>query len=103
MDGAIVSDVDKYANKAVGRFILVVSRFGAEAAAAGTQMRVYRDSNTVVLVLSDERLLEMVARKERGQAAEDVIEDALDEFLLEILAASGPVGEFDHVHRTSPR
>ncbi len=82
VDGAIVSDVDKYANKAVGRFILVVSRFGAEAAAAGTQMRVYRDSNTVVLVLSDERLLEMVARKERGQAAEDVIEDALDEFLL---------------------
>jgi len=82
VDGAVISDVDKYANKALGRFILVISRFGAEASVTGTQIRVYRDSNTVVLVLSDEQLLEMVARKERGQSPEDVVEDALDEMLL---------------------
>ncbi|MGA2617911.1 MAG: restriction endonuclease [Thermoguttaceae bacterium] len=81
VDGAVISDVDKYGNKALGRFVLVVSRFGAEASVAGTQARVFRDSNTIVLVLSDEQLLEMVARKERGQSPEDVIEDVLDEML----------------------
>lgn len=65
--GTVISDVDKYANRALGRFILVVSRFGAEAAVAGTQVRVFRDSNAIVLVLSDSQLLEMVARKERAQ------------------------------------
>ena len=82
VDGGVVTDVDKYANKALGRFILIVSRLGAEASAASTQIRVYRDSNTVVLVLSDAQLLEMVERKERGQSPEDVIEDALDELLM---------------------
>ena len=77
----VVTDVDKYANKALGRFILVVSRKGPASSVAATQQRVYRDSNTVVLVLSDDDLLEMVERKDREQLPEDVIEDKLDEFL----------------------
>lgn len=78
---SVVTDVDKYANKALGRLILVVSRKGASQSVEATQQRVFRDSSVVVLVVSDADLLEMVQRKEREQSPEDVIEDKLDELL----------------------
>lgn len=77
----VVTDVDKYANKALGRFVLVVSRKGKADSVASAQMRVYRDSDTVVLVISDDDLLEMCQRKDRGQQPEDVLEDKLDDLL----------------------
>jgi hypothetical protein len=81
VDAAVVFDVDKYANKALGRFIVVVCRRGADSSVEAAQLRVFRDANTIVLVLSDAHLLEMIQRKERTQHPEDVIEDALDELL----------------------
>ncbi|MGO9113491.1 MAG: restriction endonuclease [Thermoguttaceae bacterium] len=81
VDAAVIWDVAKYSNRALGRFILVVSRFRADASVAGAQVRLYGELNIVVLVLSDAQLLEMVERKERAQSPEDVLQDALDQFL----------------------
>ncbi len=82
VDSGVINDVGRYANKALGRFIVVASRFGMKNTVPSTQIRQFRDSNNVVLVISDERMLEMVYRKERGERPEDVLEDLLDEFLL---------------------
>lgn len=79
---AVIESVAKYANKALGRFLLLLSRKGAASGGRRAQERIFRDSGAVVLVLSDEQLLEMVARKERGENPEDVLEDILDELLL---------------------
>ena len=81
IEPAVVFDVKKYANKAVGKFILVVSRKGPASSVEAAQLRIYRDSNTIVLVVSDKDLLEMIQRKGQGQNPEDVLEDKLDELL----------------------
>jgi hypothetical protein len=78
----VIDSVAKYANKALGRFITIVSRQGAEQATEAARVRIYRDEDTLVLVLSDTQILEMVARKGRGESPEDLIEDVLDEFLI---------------------
>ena len=77
----VIQDVDKYANKALGRCIVVVSRQGASEAAEAAQLRVLRDRDIIVLVVSDEHLLEMVRRKEAGQNPDDLLDDLLDELL----------------------
>ncbi len=81
IDASIVFDVDKYANKALGRFILVVCRKGAKPTVEAAQHRVFRDSSTIVLVVSDTDLIEMVERTKRQQSPNDVLEDKLDELL----------------------
>lgn len=75
-------DVAKYVNKALGRFVLIVSRHGAADAVEDAQRRLYRDDNKLLLIIGDSDVLEMLIRKKRGQPPEDVIEDKLDEFLL---------------------
>lgn len=82
VNAEIIDDVARYANKALGRFIVVTSRHGADDTVEASQHRWFRDSDTVVLVISDAQMLEMVARKERGETPEDVLEDLLDEFLI---------------------
>jgi hypothetical protein len=81
IDSQVVNDVEKYANKALGHLIVVVSRAGADETVESTQVRIFRDSDTVVIVISDEQMLEMVSRRERGDRPEDVLEDLLDELL----------------------
>lgn len=81
VDSDVVNDVDRYANKALGRFVLVVSRKGQAASSTATQIRIFRDSSTIVLVISDADLVEMVGRRDRALSPEDVLEDKLDEFL----------------------
>jgi hypothetical protein len=78
----VVNDVTKYANEAIGRFILVVSRKGPEQGIETIQARVYRDWGVMVLAVSDEHMLEMVKRKEKGENPEDVLEDLLDNVLM---------------------
>lgn len=82
VDAGVIDDVARYANKALGRFIVVVSRHGADDTVEASQLRWFRDSGTIVLVVSDLQMLEMVTRKERGERPEDVLEDLLDEFLI---------------------
>ena len=69
----VINDVAKYANKALGKFIVVVSRAGLDPTAKETQLRLYRDSDKVVLVVSDAQMLEMVKRKEQGEHPEDTL------------------------------
>lgn len=76
-----IEKVGLYANEALGRFVVAVSRKGAAKTAESSQQRWLR-SGTVVLVLSDEQMLEMISRKERGEEPEDVFSDILDELLL---------------------
>jgi hypothetical protein len=76
-----IKEVEQYANKAIGRFIVVVSRVGANKPVERAQHRLFRDKDTVVLTLSDAQMLEMIGRKEHNQNPEDVLEDLLDEFL----------------------
>jgi len=77
----VITDVEKYANRALGKFMLVVSRKSQSASVDATQVRMFRDSETIVLVVSDNDLIEMMHRKETGLAPEDVLEDKLDELL----------------------
>lgn len=78
IDAGIVDDVSRYANKALGDFIVVVSREGADRSADKARRRAYRDRDVILLVVSDAQLLEMLARKAGGEAPEDL----LDEFLI---------------------
>jgi hypothetical protein len=78
----VLYDVEKYANDAIGRFILLVSRQGPKVGIETTQIRLYRDRQVMVLAIGDAHVLEMVARKERGESPEDVLEDLLDEILM---------------------
>jgi hypothetical protein len=77
----VIEDVATYANRALGNFVIAVTRQGGGSAALAAQIRILRDRGTAVLTVSDEQMLEMVARKERGEEPEDVLEDLLDELL----------------------
>lgn len=83
VDGGVIAEVSKYANDAIGRLVIVVSRRGADDGVPTAQIRTFRDERTVVVVVSDEQLLEMVARKERGVPPEDVLEDLVDTLLVD--------------------
>ncbi len=80
----VIDDVQKYASKALGWFIIVVSRKGYAPAFKDAQIRKYKDTipGVVVLVVSDNEMLEMLSRKENGEAPDDVIQDIYEEFLL---------------------
>lgn len=82
VDGGVIAEVSKYANNAIGRLVIVVSRRGADDGVPAAQIRTFRDDRTVVVVVSDKQLLEMVARKERGVPPEDVLEDLVDTLLV---------------------
>ena len=77
----LIYDVAKYSNKALGKFILIISRKGSNSNAIHEQIRIFRDQGIVVLVLSDDHLVELLMRKAKGEAPADIIEDVLDEFL----------------------
>jgi Restriction endonuclease len=77
----VIEDVSHYANDALGKFVVVVTRNGGGSAAMSAQVRLFRDGKAVVAV-SDAHLLEMVARKEQGDEPEDVLSDLLDELLI---------------------
>jgi restriction endonuclease len=81
----VIDDVAKYSNKALGRFIIIASRLGAAGIAEAAQIRRFRENNgPLILIVSDSQMLEMIARRERGERPEDVLEDILDEFLYQI-------------------
>lgn len=77
----VIEEVATYANRALGNFVIAVTRKGGGSAALAAQIRILRDRGTAVLTVSDEQMLEMIARKERGEEPEDVLEDLLDELL----------------------
>jgi hypothetical protein len=77
----VIEDVSHYANIALGRFVVVVTRRGGGSAAMSAQVRLFRDGKAVVAV-SDAHMLEMVARKEQGDDPADVLSDLLDELLI---------------------
>jgi hypothetical protein len=83
ISGVVINDVAIYANPALGKFIIVVSRHGGSDSARAAQLRRLRNDRTVILIVSDQQLLEMIQRKERGNTPEDLLEDLLDELLLE--------------------
>jgi hypothetical protein len=76
-----IEEARTYANKALGNFVVVVSRKGGGSLALDTQIRLLRD-DIVVLTLSDAQMLEMVSRKELGEEPEDLLTDLLDELLM---------------------
>lgn len=80
---AVVDEVSKYVNEAIGRFILIVSRKGGEATIEAHQIRIFGGlAKTLVVVISDAQLLEMVQMKQEGQFPEDLLEDATDSLLI---------------------
>lgn len=82
VDSDVIYDVEKYANKALGQFVAVVSRFGADETVLTAQIRLFRDRDICVLIISDKQMLEMIRRKEKDERPEDVLEDLLDELLI---------------------
>lgn len=80
--GEVINDVATYANSALGRFIVVVSRKGGSDSSRAAQLRRLRNDDRMIVVVSDEQVLEMVHRKESGAAPEDLLEDLLDEILV---------------------
>lgn len=78
----VIEVVSHYANRALGNFVIAVTRKGGGSAAGAGQVRVLKDRNIAVLTVSDDQMLEMIARKERGEEPEDVLADLLDELLI---------------------
>ena len=76
-----IEKVQKYANKALGCFIVLVSRAGAAQTVEATQFRTYRDDDTAIIVVSDEQLLQMIILQENDEEPEDVLEDLLNRLL----------------------
>jgi hypothetical protein len=76
-----IEDVGNYANQAIGNFVVAVTRQGGSSAAMTAQVRRLRDGVAIITV-SDSQMLEMIARKERGENPEDVLSDLLDELLI---------------------
>src|SRR5262249_16056062 len=60
ISGEVINDVATYASPALGQLVVVVSRRGGNESARATQLRRLRNDKRMVLVLSDEHLLEMV-------------------------------------------
>lgn len=82
VDSDVIEDVSHYANRALGNFVIAVSRKGGGSAARAGQIRLFKDRNIAVLAVSDEQMLEMIARRERGEEPDDVLADLLDELLI---------------------
>lgn len=81
----VVFDVEKYANRHLGHFIVVVCRKGSSKSAEEAQVRCLQgDRDTAILVVNDRQMLEMVERKERNEVPEDLLEDLLDSLLLSV-------------------
>lgn len=76
-----IEDVGNYANDAIGKFVVAVTRQGGGSAAMNAQVRRLRDGVAIITV-SDAQMLEMILRKERGENPEDVLSDLLDELLI---------------------
>ncbi|WP_350431369.1 hypothetical protein ABIS04_13310 [Shewanella sp. H8] len=77
--------VSKYANNAIGKFIIIVSRLGISNKAIDSQLRVYRDMGVVVIVLSDDDLNMLIDNKNNEQSDEcpsQLLDSKLDELLL---------------------
>ncbi|WP_136513934.1 restriction endonuclease [Geomonas edaphica] len=80
--GEVVNDVATYANKALGRFLIIVSRKGGNEGASAAQLRRFRNDQRLILIVSDAQLMEMIERKESGESPDDILEDLLDELLI---------------------
>lgn len=79
VSGTEINDVATYTNPTLGNFIILISRRGGNDSARAAQLRRLRVDQKMILVVSDEQLLEMVHRKESGNLPEDVLEDLFDE------------------------
>jgi hypothetical protein len=81
--GDVINDVSKYANRTLGRCIIVISRAGGSAAARSAQLRRLRIDDQLILLVSDEQLKEMLQRHTSGGHPEDILEDLYDELMRE--------------------
>jgi hypothetical protein len=75
-------EVEKYANKALGRFIIIVSRKGNDDTALEPQIRLFRDRDILISVVSDKQMLEMIERKEKGEDPGKLLDSLVDEILI---------------------
>jgi Restriction endonuclease len=82
IDGAVIKEVSQYANKALGRLIILVSRKGQNESAAKAQRRLFEKDGVVILSVSDALMLEMLTRKESNEDPADILSDLLDELLI---------------------
>ncbi len=79
----VLDDVAKYANEAIGYFIVVVSRRGPNMTVKSAQIRLLRGTEgKAILVLSDEHLMSMLEAFVRGEQPESTLESLLDELLI---------------------
>jgi len=81
VNSGAIKQASLYANKALGRFVIIVSRKGNSASAVKAQHR-FLEKETIVLSVSDDQMLEMIARKERGENPADLLSDLLDDLLI---------------------
>lgn len=77
----VINDVQKYTNKALGNFVLVICRKGQNPSAFMGQLRAYRNHDQIILVVNDEQLIEMIQLKERNESSEEVLSGLLDQLL----------------------
>jgi|GEM_PF-6679089 len=85
IDSDTLYSVSKYANNAIGKFIIIVSRLGISNKAIDTQLRIYRDMGVVIIVLSDDDLNMLIENKNSDQYDEypsQLLDSKLDELLL---------------------
>lgn len=87
--GKIGSDdvykVRSYHNDAIGHLSFILCRHGGNSNVPSAQISAYQNNDhDIVLVVSDQQMLEMVERKERGEQPEDVLDDLLTQFLTRV-------------------
>jgi len=82
IESSVIYDTIKYPNKALGRFILIVSRKGGSNSVLSSQIRIYRDHDVLILVISDKQMIDMVLLKETGKDPSELLDRLLDEVLI---------------------
>ena len=85
IDSNTLYSVSKYANEAIGKLVVIVSRHGLSSSAIDTQIRIFRDMGVIIIVLSDDDLKTLINTKDNmGQddRPSQLLDSKLDELLL---------------------
>lgn len=77
-----VNQTRNYLRKDIGRLGIIFSRKGASESAKSMRNSVYSQERKVILFFEDQHLIELLRMKETGQNPLDLIQDAIEDFLI---------------------
>lgn len=69
--------------KSIGKLCIIISRKGISKNGKKAQAIAYRDFETIIIVITDDQLIEMLNRKENNEEPAAVTEDIIEEFMMQ--------------------